>query len=52
MLLTCPEDPFKFRMARVQVQEIHHNSQIANYSSYGINSFIRTRYQEHFQPTF
>jgi prepilin-type N-terminal cleavage/methylation domain-containing protein len=40
MLLTCPEDPFKHRMATVQ--DIRRVPNVANYSSYGINGFLLT----------
>lgn len=38
MLLTCPEDPFRFRMNRVQ--DIRREPRVANLSSYGINSYL------------
>lgn len=43
VVLTCPEDPFRYRMARTgQLQDIMQVPQIENYASYGINSFILT----------
>lgn len=38
MLLTCPEDPFSYRMATAGVRLTDPN--VADYASYGLNSFI------------
>jgi len=38
--LTCPEDPFRFRMMKVG-SELN-DSSISDYASYGINSFLMT----------
>ena len=40
LILTCPADPFRFRM--VTACDRMDNPDIADYSSYGINSFIMT----------
>ena len=40
MLLTCPEDPFKYRMAKVGGRLA--DPSVADYPSYGINSFLVT----------
>jgi competence protein ComGC len=40
MLLTCPEDPFSYRMATAGVQLS--DPEVADYPSYGLNSFIMT----------
>lgn len=43
VVLSCPEDPFKFRMQQTgQLQNVMQAPQVANYASYGINSFIIT----------
>lgn len=38
VVLTCPEDPYRSRMARVR--DIRTERDVANFASYGINSFI------------
>ncbi len=40
LVLTCPEDPFRFRMIRAR-DELD-SPEVADYPSYGINSFIMT----------
>lgn len=40
MLLTCPEDPFSYRMATAGVHL--EDPSLGDYSSYGLNSFIMT----------
>lgn len=38
MILTCPEDPFRYRMARYG--SLLHRPEVSEFSSYGINSLI------------
>ena len=38
MMLTCPEDPYRYRMTQVTAQL--RDPTVAEYASYGINSFI------------
>jgi hypothetical protein len=40
LVLTCPEDPYRFRM--MHARDRMHNPDVADFSSYGINSFIMT----------
>ncbi len=53
--MSCPEDPFRFRMEEIAHSPDH--SEIADYASYGINSFIMTggkgmlAHVERFEPS-
>ena len=41
LIFTCPEDPFRYRMMKVQEHEAR-DARVADFSSYGINSFMVT----------
>ena len=39
LILTCPEDPYRYRMMKVQEYQAK-DAYVADYSSYGMNSFM------------